>query len=383
MKQFSGSLKGYLKLESTMTELRELTPHSAVPAEQSRRNSRQRHLLRTFLPEMVRLERLLAEAPDVVSVGMLARVALKQIDLPIYRIDLGSDAPDAPVVLLVGGVHGLERIGSEVIMAWLRNLLARVSWDSHLQSLLKKVRITLLPILNPGGMYLNQRSNPNGVDLMRNAPITAQDRSAFLLGGQRFSSRLPWFTGDPEQGMEAENQALESVIADLLPGRPFSVALDCHSGFGWQDQIWFPYAYRRRPMRRIASVMALKLIWEQAWPEHNYRFEPQSRHYLTHGDLWDYFYKKINRSGEGAFIPLTLELGSWRWIKKRPRQLLRLDGFFNPLVPHRHRRVLRSHLTFIDFLLSAAANHENWLPLGDEESMLREAAIAHWYRDHH
>nr|WP_252971606.1 hypothetical protein [Marinobacter sp. DS40M8] len=136
-------------------------------------------------------------------------------------------------------------------------------------------------------------------------------------------------------------------------------------------------------MRRIESVMALKLIWEQAWPEHNYRFEPQSRHYLTHGDLWDYFYKKINRSGEGAFIPLTLELGSWRWIKKRPRQLLRLDGFFNPLVPHRHRRVLRSHLTFIDFLVSAAAHHENWLPHSDEASMLREAAIAHWYRDHH
>ncbi len=366
-----------------MTELRQLTPHSAVSSEQSRRDSRQRHLLRTFLPEMVRLERMLAEAPGLVSVHTLARVALKEIELPIYRVDLGSDSPEAPVVLLVGGVHGLERIGSEVVMAWLRNLLARISWDSHLQALLQKVRVTLLPILNPGGMYLNQRSNPNGVDLMRNAPITAQDRSAFLLGGQRFSPRLPWFIGDPEQGMEAENQALESVISELLPGRPFSVALDCHSGFGWQDQIWFPYAYRRRPMRRLASVMALKLIWEQAWPEHTYRFEPQSRHYLTHGDLWDYFYKKINRSGEGAFIPLTLELGSWRWIKKRPRQLLRLDGFFNPLVPHRHRRVLRSHLTFIDFLLSAAANHENWLPHGEAESMLREAAIAHWYRDHY
>ena len=237
LKQFSGSLKGCLKRESPMTELRKLTPHSAIPAEQARRDSRQRHLLRTFLPEMIRLERVLAEAPEQVAVNTLSRVALKDIDLPIYRVDLGSEAPDAPVVMLVGGVHGLERIGSEVVMAWLRNLLARMSWDGHLQALLKKVRVTLLPILNPGGMYLNQRSNPNGVDLMRNAPITAQDRSAFLLGGQRFSPRLPWFIGDPEQGMEAENQALESVISELLPGRPFSVALDCHSGFGWQDRI--------------------------------------------------------------------------------------------------------------------------------------------------
>jgi hypothetical protein len=230
-------------------------------------------------------------------------------------------------------------------------------------------------------MYLNQRSNPSGVDLMRNAPINAQDGSTFLLGGQQWSPRLPWYRGRPEQGMEAENRALEAVIQDLLPNRPFSLALDCHSGFGWQDQIWFPYAYRRRPMRRIDSVMALKLIWEQAYPNHNYRFEPQSAHYLTHGDLWDYFYKQVNRENSGVFLPLTLEMGSWRWIRKRPRQLFRLDGFFNPLVPHRHQRVLRSHLTWMDFLISAAASHRSWLPTGEQQSMLREAAIMHWYRD--
>ncbi|MBS8240364.1 DUF2817 domain-containing protein [Marinobacter lipolyticus] len=364
-----------------MTELKDLTPHSAIPAEQATRDRRQRHLLRTFLPELVSLERTLAEAPAQVTSQVVDRVDMGTLSLPIYRVDLGTDAADAPALLLVGGVHGLERIGSQVVMAWLRNLLARLSWDDSLVRLLERVRITFLPILNPGGMYLNQRSNPNGVDLMRNAPIKAQDRSAFLLGGQRVSARLPWYTGDPDAAMEVENRALETVINALLPGRPFSVALDCHSGFGWQDQIWFPYAYRRRPMRRIASVMALKLIWEQAWPEHNYRFEPQSRHYLTHGDLWDYFYKRVNRDSAGTFIPLTLEMGSWRWVRKRPRQLFRLDGLFNPLAPHRHRRVLRSHLAFMDFLLNATASYCNWLPEGAEESMLREAAIMHWYRD--
>ncbi len=364
-----------------MTELRKLTPHRAIPEQQSRRDQRQRQRLRTFLPELVQLERLLADAPETVSVQVVRQVEMQELTLPVYRVDLGSERADAPALVLVGGVHGLERIGSQVVMAWLGSLLSRMAWDSALAGLLEQVRITLLPIVNPGGMFLNQRSNPNGVDLMRNAPITAQDRSAFLLGGQRLSPRLPWYTGDPEQGMEPENQALEQVILSLLPGRPFSVALDCHSGFGWQDQIWFPYAYRRRPMRRIASVMALKLLWEQAYPNHDYRFEPQSRHYLTHGDLWDYFYKRINRDCAGVFLPLTLEMGSWRWVRKRPRQLFRLDGLFNPLVPHRHQRVLRSHLTWIDFLLHAAASHENWLPTGEQESMLREAAIMHWYRD--
>ncbi|MBN7770299.1 DUF2817 domain-containing protein [Marinobacter daepoensis] len=364
-----------------MTELKALTPHTVIPVEQASRDRRQKRLLRTFLPELIQLERILAEAPATVTSSVVSRVSVRDMELPIYRVDLGSERKDVPVILLTGGVHGLERIGSQVVMAWLASFLARLAWDDGVRALLSRVRITLLPILNPGGMYLNQRSNPNGVDLMRNAPITAQDRSAFLLGGQRLSSRLPWYTGDPEQGMEAENLALESVIRDVLPGRPFSLALDCHSGFGWQDQIWFPYAYRRRPMRRIGSVMALKLIWEQAYPNHTYRFEPQSTHYLTHGDLWDYFYKQVNRASEGVFLPLTLEMGSWRWIRKRPRQLLRLEGFFNPLVPHRHQRVLRSHLPWIDFLVDAAASHENWLPGPEEESMLKEAAIMHWYRD--
>lgn len=366
-----------------MPELKTETPHAAIAAEKASRDRRQRHQLRTFLPELVSLERMLAEAPPQVSSRVVEHVEVAGLTLPLYRVDLGSRAADAPALLLVGGVHGLERIGSQVVMAWLQSLLSRLHWDDALRGLLDSVHITLLPILNPGGMYLNQRSNPNGVDLMRNAPITAQDRSAFLLGGQRLSPRLPWYTGRPEQGMEPENLALERVIGDLLPGRPFSVALDCHSGFGWQDQIWFPYAYRRRPMRRIASVMALKLTWEQAYPNHDYRFEPQSRHYLTHGDLWDYLYKQINKVSDGAFLPLTLEMGSWRWIRKRPRQLLRLDGLFNPQVPHRHQRVLRSHLTFIDFLLHAAASHHNWLPEGERESMLREAAIMHWYREPH
>ncbi|MBB5319747.1 M14 family zinc carboxypeptidase [Marinobacter oulmenensis] len=364
-----------------MTELKALTPHSVIPAEQARRDSRQKRLLRNFLPEMIELERLLAEAPARVTSSVVSRIPLKDLELPIYRVDIGSPNADAPVVLMVGGVHGLERIGSQVVVAWLASFLARLGWDDGLGQLLERVHITLLPILNPGGMYLNQRANPNGVDLMRNAPITAQDRSTFLLGGQRFSPRLPWYIGDPEQGMEAENRALESVIRDVLPGRPFSLALDCHSGFGWQDQIWFPYAYRRRPMRRIGSVMALKLIWEQAYPNHTYQFEPQSAHYLTHGDLWDYFYKQMNRTSQGVFLPLTLEMGSWRWIRKRPRQLLRLQGFFNPLAPHRQQRVLRSHLPWLDFLVRAAANHRNWLPGEADEPLLRQAAIMHWYQE--
>ena len=101
-----------------MTELRALTPHASIPREQEGRDRRQRHLLRTFLPELVDLERILAEAPEAVATSVVDRITLDELALPVYRVDLGSCRPDAPAVLMVGGVHGLERIGAQVVIAW-------------------------------------------------------------------------------------------------------------------------------------------------------------------------------------------------------------------------------------------------------------------------
>lgn len=133
----------------------------------------------------------MAEAPEDIQSQVLTRIEVRDLVLPVYRIDIGSLAEDAPVVLLVGGVHGLERIGTQVVIAWLASLLARLRWDDHLRELLGRVRIVALPILNPGGMFLNQRANPAGVDLMRNAPIIAQGESTFLLGGSGFRQGFP------------------------------------------------------------------------------------------------------------------------------------------------------------------------------------------------
>ncbi|MBU2875675.1 M14 family zinc carboxypeptidase [Marinobacter salexigens] len=362
-----------------MTELSDLTHIKVVPEQQGLRDGQQRRQLRRRLPELIELERTLAESPEQFKVQVSASIPVDSLELPIYRVDVGDAPADRPALLLLGGVHGLERIGTQVVTAWLQSLANRLRWDVHLAELLQQVRLVVVPLLNPGGMYLSRRSNPAGVDLMRNAPISAQSPTTFLVGGQRISPLLPWYRGKLDQGMQPENLALQGIIEELLPGRPFSVSLDCHSGFGWRDQIWFPYAYRRRPMRNISSVMALKLLWERAYPHHDYQFEPQSEHYVTHGDLWDYFYKRHNREASAPWLPLTLEMGSWRWLRKRPRQLFSREGLFNPLVTHRHHRVLRSHMLLFDFLLSASANYDSWLPTPSEGEWLRAAARAHWY----
>jgi hypothetical protein len=179
--------------------------------------------------------------------------------------------------------------------------------------------------------------------------------------------------------MEAESQALAEVVRQELLGRKFSLALDCHSGFGLRDRIWFPYAHSRLPFAQLAEVYALKSLLDRTYPHHPYLFEPQSKQYLTHGDLWDYLCESAPPDNGHVFLPLTLELGSWLWIKKNPRQLLSLAGMFNPLVPHRQQRVLRSHLLWLDFLTRAASAYQRWLPRSEDRQSHYQDAYANWY----
>ena len=228
-------------------------------------------------------------------------------------------------------------------------------------------------------MWAATRANPNGVDLMRNAPVEARDRVPFLMGGQRLSAGLPWFRGHHGAPMETENQALcEVVHAELLP-RPFSLALDCHSGFGVRDRLWFPFAHTRKPIAHLSELHALKNIFLQAHSHHPYIIEPQSAQYLAHGDLWDYLYLQACENTERVFLPLTLEMGSWIWIKKNPRQLFSRKGIFNPLIDHRQQRVLRRHLSLLDFLARAACSHRSWVPGKEHSEQQRAQALAEWY----
>jgi hypothetical protein len=84
--------------------------------------------------------------------------------------------------------------------------------------------------------------------------------------------------------------------------------------------------------------------------------------------------------GDSVFLPLTLEMGSWRWVRKNPGQLLRRDGLFNPLTDHRRERVLRRHLAGLDFMTRAAASWQHWLPAdAAQRATLQQRALARWY----
>jgi hypothetical protein len=332
------------------------------------------------LPELTALERIIELAGNRVQAHVVQRSAMPSgQSLPLYLVTLGNPDPAVPAVGYFGGVHGLERIGSEVVIAYLHSLVMRLQWDSTLHRQLENVRLVFMPIVNPGGMALGTRANPQGVDLMRNAPVEALEPVPFLVGGQRLSNRLPWFRGVKDAHMEAESQAVCDVVAKELLPRTFSLSVDCHSGFGSTDRIWFPYAHTRAPIAHLAEVHALQTIFAQSNSHHRYIFEPQSRQYLAHGDLWDYLYQQSVQEGSGTFLPLTLEMGSWLWVKKNPRQLFSRHGIFNPLIEHRQQRVLRQHQQFLDFLSRAACGNSLWLPDAQSRGASHAQALQDWY----
>ncbi|HEY7774376.1 MAG TPA: DUF2817 domain-containing protein [Marinagarivorans sp.] len=342
------------------------------------RSPHSRKTLKKRLPEMLLLERLLRQFGDLLTLNIEHTFTWQDQALPIYTITLGNTQAQVPTMLFTAGMHGIERIGTQVLIAWLQSLLERLRWDKNLRVSLDNIQLVLMPILNPVGMYNNTRSNGNHIDLNRNAPIDAEDKTPLLGGGHRISPIIPWYRGKKGTSMEIENLVLERVIQRQITSHPLAIVLDLHSGFGTRDRLWFPYAYRRKAIGNISSYMALKLLWERSFPYHNYIFEPQSQHYLSHGDVWDYFYLQAKHTTSCNFIPLTLEMGSWAWVKKRPRQLFNFAGLFNPQVRHRHSRVMRRHIQLLNFLLAASQNYAHWLPDDKQKILLTQAAKNIW-----
>jgi len=354
--------------------------------------------------ELQELESLARMAGARLERRLLCEVQVGDQRLPVHAYLLGSTRPDAPAVGFFGGVHGLERIGAEVVIAHLRSLVMRLRWDETLHRQLDAMRLLFVPLVNPGGLALGTRANPSGVDLMRNAPVEALERVPYLVGGQRISATLPWYRGALGAAMQAESHALCEVVRQELLGRPFSIAVDCHSGFGLHDRVWFPFAHTARPIEHLPELHALCETMDETLLHHRYVIEPQSHQYLAHGDLWDHLYMMsaprpaepaaprggmskvaephllMRAPSESVFLPLTLEMGSWLWVRKNPRQLFSRHGLFNPMIVHRQQRVLRRHLGWLDFITRAACSHTRWLPQGAERERQRELAMVRWYR---
>ncbi len=331
-------------------------------------------------PEMAQLERIIEQLGDRAKTEVIARIPYQDLEFPIHCITLGSTQPDAPVLAFFGGVHGLEKIGSEVILSYLQTLSQLLDWDQECLNRMEKSRLVFVPIVNPVGVFLGTRCNGNGVDLMRNSPVESAGPTR-IYSGQRISPRLPWYRGD-KLTMEKEAQALCDVVDQQLFNSPLSIALDLHSGFGIQDRLWFPYASRKTPFKFIAETFALKELFDRCYKHHIYRIEPTCQEYLINGDLWDYLFDDFVQrfAGERLFLPLTLEMGSWLWLRKSPLHLFSRHGLFHPLLPHRQQRIFRRHFLLFDFLHRSLLYPEPWTQLEPQQKInYQQRASGLWY----
>lgn len=311
-------------------------------------------------PELQRILELSKTKNPLVKSEVLAEVFFAGGSFPIYSFVIGSEDKTLPTFGLFGGVHGLEKVGTHLSLHHLESLIKQLEWDSELQERFKKCRLVSIPMVNPWGVYSYRRSNANGVDLMRNAPVEAKSKTPFLLGGHRISNKLPWYRG--EGRLEVESKALVDFVKKEMFESEYSISLDIHSGFGTQDRLWYPYAKTIEPFPLLDEALKFKSLFEKAFPNHVYLIEPQALSYTTNGDLWDYLFDEhyaVNKNKK-TYIPWCLEMGSWIWIKKNPRQLFSMLGAFNPIIPHRYKRIMRRHYVLLDFYMRSTLNYKNW-----------------------
>ncbi len=305
------------------------------------------------------IEQSKASVKSLVTTKALSQISYKNEDYPIHAFIFGSQDQSKPTLGLFGGVHGLERVGSQVLLGFLKSFINQLNWDENLRDSLKDFRIVAIPIINPVGMKFKKRSNGQGVDLMRNSPIEASLDSPFkIYRGHHISSKLPWYRGHK---LELESLTLIDFVKVEMFKSKISMSVDFHSGFGLRDRLWFPYAKSNEKFHFFDVVEKVVDLYETTHPHHIYKIEQQSDSYTTHGDLWDYlFFESRQLYPDHLFIPWTLEMGSWSWLKKNPLQIFSLDGLFNPKIEHRFERTMRRHYILIHFITRLMQNPKAW-----------------------
>lgn len=308
------------------------------------------------------------------NVQVHSQVEYKNRKYPLVSVRYGN--PQAPTFMFVGGVHGLERIGAQLALSLLNSFHQRLEWDAVLQDMLKKIQVVFVPLVNPYGYFEIIRGNGNGVDLMRNAPVEADEKVHPLLGGHYYTNKIHWYRGTT---IQQESEFVFDVVRDVLQKTNCLVSIDAHSGFGFNDQIWFPFAGSRKVFPQINEMYLLFELFNKSHPYHIYKIEPQSKNYLTHGDLWDYCYLNLKKENQ-ILLPLTLEMGSWIWVKKNPWQIFSKTGLFNPIKQHRINRTLRRHRPLFDFLMHSLISNELWTdPKFTQSFLVSERARIKYY----
>ena len=110
-----------------------------------------------LLPELKEIQALCDRAGDLLKLNTLGTIEVQGVELPIHALILGNDDPNTPGIGLFGGIHGVERIGTEVVLAYMHSLIESLSWSPALRDLVNQMHIVFMPMVNPGGIVKQTR----------------------------------------------------------------------------------------------------------------------------------------------------------------------------------------------------------------------------------
>jgi murein peptide amidase A len=109
----------------------------------------------------------------------------------------------SPGILVIGGIHGDEAVGTALVEAFEARLRAE-------PSIANGRRVVLLPRANPDGLAAGTRWNAHGIDVNRNFPA-------------------PNFSADARHGKAACSEPESRAIVELLAAQRFALVISIHA----------------------------------------------------------------------------------------------------------------------------------------------------------
>lgn len=227
---------------------------------------------------------------------LIRRGKLKKLKGPIpYQGIIGSTNPEK-IIVLQSGVHGSEDFAIEVLLSVVSRL------DSNFLKK-KKVQVQIIPIVNYFGFKKHERTNQNGVDLVRNSPYQSRHKRIipFVSGWKTsFVRPITWLVAKTWYFMgnriEKETEFLIQKFDELIYSGKEIVFFDFHTGnTSPKTTIW---------RHELDQRMGVPLHLEKVLKDNNIVFEPID--YGTHGGLYEHLADTHQKHDLNAF---TVELG--------------------------------------------------------------------------
>ncbi len=148
----------------------------------------------------------------------LRTIGYSENDRSLFVLEI-SDKPgiteDEPAVLINGGIHGHEQIGTGIPMKLAEYLVqAYYTGDAGAEYIVDNLKLHIMPTLNPDGLAASRRYNSNFVDLNRNFGWN-------------------WDSSQSNNGEYPFDQRESRAVRDDFADYGYCLSLNLHTSYSW------------------------------------------------------------------------------------------------------------------------------------------------------